>query len=242
MKAQWDKVAKKYDKLIGETGDPYHKTYLNPVVLKLLGSVKGKKVLDLACGQGYFSRILARKGAKVTGLDISRKLLDIARTKSKNITYIHNDSANIKDVKTNSQDVIVSNMAFFDIKNIKDTIKECARVLKKGGALVFSILHPITHGKVERYKDKQGYYLKLRDYHGVVARKSTSIYWKDELLSYFRPLGYYTKLLFDNNFTITDLREIYTKHDMGKSIKDKALLAFKQEIPSFMVIKALLLE
>jgi len=242
MKAQWDKVAKTYDELIGETGDPYHKTYLNPVVLKLLGSIKGKKVLDLACGQGYFSRKLQRKGAKVTGVDISKNLLEIARKKSQNITYIHNDAANMKDVKTNSQDMIVSNVAFFDIKNIKGAIKECARVLKKNGTLIFSLLHPMTHGEIERKKDQKGYYMKMRAYRNIVEKEGMSIYWKDKLITYFRPLGYYTHLLSKNGFAITHLKELYVKHDMGNAIKDKALLEFKQKFPSFMVIKALLLE
>ncbi|HOM78437.1 MAG TPA: hypothetical protein PLT50_04515, partial [bacterium] len=63
--SNWDRVAKEYDELVGDSGDFNHKTYINPVVLGILGNVKNYNVLDLACGQGYFSKILHSKGAHV---------------------------------------------------------------------------------------------------------------------------------------------------------------------------------
>lgn len=50
-----------------------------PTTLKLLGNVKGKMILDLGCGSGIYARILTEKGAKVRGIDISSKLLEIAK-------------------------------------------------------------------------------------------------------------------------------------------------------------------
>ena len=67
MPASWDEVAEDYHKTVGETGDSYHRTNVNPVIFDILGDIKNHSVLDLACGQGYLSRILARKGARVIG-------------------------------------------------------------------------------------------------------------------------------------------------------------------------------
>src|SRR5712691_10176378 len=50
-----------------------------PHFLSLLGDIAGLTVLDAGCGQGYLSRILARRGAHVTGMDISPNLIQIAR-------------------------------------------------------------------------------------------------------------------------------------------------------------------
>lgn len=67
MNNEWNRIAKEYDKIIDETGDIYHKTYLNPVILELLGNVKDKRILDLACSQGCFSRLLAKKRGNSDG-------------------------------------------------------------------------------------------------------------------------------------------------------------------------------
>lgn len=142
----WDVVAQEYDCRVGETGDRCHMNFLNPVVWELLGDIEGKKILDLACGQGYFSRQLARSGALVTGVDISGELIKIAQSKDadqvEKIDYLVADSADLGEIDSESQDWVVSNMAFHDTENVDQTIVECFRVLKKGGKLLFSIPHP----------------------------------------------------------------------------------------------------
>src|SRR5438034_418000 len=50
-------------------------------MLELLGDLAGREVLDAACGEGYFSRVLAARGARVTGLDLSPRLIAMARAK-----------------------------------------------------------------------------------------------------------------------------------------------------------------
>jgi ubiquinone/menaquinone biosynthesis C-methylase UbiE len=69
----------------------------------------------------------------MTGIDNSKDLIAIAREKSQKlpITYFVSDAAKLKDLKSNTFDRIISNMAFMDIKDINNTIKECSRVLKK---------------------------------------------------------------------------------------------------------------
>ena len=48
----------------------------NPAMLELFGDIRGKRILDLGCGEGDNSRIMARKGAIVTGVDFSKKMID----------------------------------------------------------------------------------------------------------------------------------------------------------------------
>src|SRR5262245_32027758 len=73
--------------------------YDDPVtasLLRLVGDVSGRRVLDLACGHGRLARELARRGARVVGSDISAALLDKARALEKGnpmgIVYIHADA------------------------------------------------------------------------------------------------------------------------------------------------------
>ena len=47
--------------------------------LQLLGEVRGKRILDAGCGEGRFARMLAERGAAVTAIDLSRRMLELAR-------------------------------------------------------------------------------------------------------------------------------------------------------------------
>ncbi|MDH5185630.1 MAG: SAM-dependent methyltransferase, partial [candidate division WOR-3 bacterium] len=68
IQKQWDKAAEAWADFV-RTGRDYSRFEMNnPAMFKLLGDIRGKKILDLACGEGYNSRIMASKGAKVTGV------------------------------------------------------------------------------------------------------------------------------------------------------------------------------
>src|SRR3989338_2489993 len=84
----WDNVAEWYDGLLQGGGDTYQKKVILPNILRSLNIQKGEKILDLACGQGFFSREFAREGAEVTGVDSSKKLIELAKKNSpKNIVF-----------------------------------------------------------------------------------------------------------------------------------------------------------
>ncbi len=58
----------------------------NPAFLAFLGDPRGKDVLDAGCGEGYNTRILARSGARMTGVDISERMIDLAREEERRAT------------------------------------------------------------------------------------------------------------------------------------------------------------
>jgi 2-polyprenyl-3-methyl-5-hydroxy-6-metoxy-1,4-benzoquinol methylase len=239
---QWNQVANEYNALVGEAGDIYHSTYINPVILKILGNIKSKKILDLACGQGYFSRILVKRGAAVTGIDNSDELLEIAKAKENKksicLEYFCRDSAKLQGIKNASFDIIVSNMSFHDIKNIKGTIKECARVLKTKGRLIFSIPHPWRDSSM-RTKDEQGHYLRVTCYKSIFPMEH---FLKNEIKAYHRPIDFYLQEFSKNNFVVSNFFEISVKHSFGKKIDDPAMIAHKQEIPSFLIVEVIKLK
>src|SRR3989344_7974500 len=83
----YNKIAKEYHKL-RINGEKFHNEYLEmPTTLKLLGNVKGKKILDLGCGTGIYAKILTRKGAKVKGIDISKEEIKIARRENPKVEF-----------------------------------------------------------------------------------------------------------------------------------------------------------
>ena len=166
----WDTAAEGWVDFV-RTGKDYFRDRLNnPATFKLIGSVKGKKVLDLACGEGYNTRILARKGANVTGVDRSKKLIDLAgieeRRERLGIRYFRKDANCLKGISDNSFDLVTCFMALHDIEDYEGAVAEAARVLKRGGRFVFSIPHPcfeklvvsgVRTSVAERYFDKIEY-------------------------------------------------------------------------------------
>ena len=68
-RTDWGHVAKWYDQHL-EDSDTYHAKVILPNLIRLLGDMKGKSVLDLACGQGYFALNWARAAKQVYGVDL----------------------------------------------------------------------------------------------------------------------------------------------------------------------------
>lgn len=142
---KWDMHAEAFAAGYSESGDIHREVFLNPTLQELIGSVKGKSVLDAGCGEGYLSRWLSKLGASVVGVDYSNKMLEIARNRTPeevDIKYMHGNLEDLHCLKDKSFDLIVSNMVIQDLSNYEKAIKEMYRLLVDGGCFVFSILHP----------------------------------------------------------------------------------------------------
>jgi len=146
LSEQWDEAAEPWTDFVRKGKDFYREEMNGPAFFRLVGNVKGKKVLDLACGEGSSTRILARKGARVVGVDFSERLIEFARQLEKKerlgIEYFVYDAANLKMFPSRHFDVVTCIMALMDIENYQNAMHEAARVLKRNGLFVFSIVHP----------------------------------------------------------------------------------------------------
>ena len=76
--AAWSHYPEHLIEGFGEEGDLVRQYLLNPTIFSLLGEVRGKRLLDAGCGQGYLCRLLARKGASVTGVEPAEALIRYA--------------------------------------------------------------------------------------------------------------------------------------------------------------------
>jgi ubiquinone/menaquinone biosynthesis C-methylase UbiE len=142
----WDNSSEAWVDFV-RTGKDYTRDGLNnPAAFDLIGDVDGLVVLDLACGEGYNTRFLAERGAKVTGVDFSERLIEYARneeeSKKLGIQYCVLDAAHLKGLADSYFDLTTCFMALQDIENYGKAVSEVSRVLKLGGRFVFSIPHP----------------------------------------------------------------------------------------------------
>lgn len=145
----WDSVAQDWDWFV-ETGADYHRWKLHgPALLRAVGSVRGLKALDVGCGQGWFSRQLARRGARVVGIDWSSNMIRRAHDHEKQhrlgVKYVQCDASKIEThFAQKSFDLVTSCMALMDMPRIDDVVASISRVLKPKGRFVFSVSHPIN--------------------------------------------------------------------------------------------------
>ena len=140
----YDDIAEWYDDWVGS--EPMSEDPFFPVAELLMGDVSARRVCDLACGQGRVARHLADRGAHVLGIDLSARLLAIARrheaAEPRGIEYLQADAGNLDRVTDGAFEGVVCHMALMDIPDLSATIRGVARILRPGGWFVFAILHP----------------------------------------------------------------------------------------------------
>ena len=98
MSTNYDLIAEQYKRSKVTPWRTYIEQY---TLLELLGDVRGKSILDLACGEGYYSRIFKRQGAsRVLGVDLSSKMIDLARASEREsqlgVEYVVGDATNFR--------------------------------------------------------------------------------------------------------------------------------------------------
>lgn len=171
----WDENATLWVDQVRRGRDAYCEHLNNPAFFALVGDVSGKEVLDAGCGEGRNSRILAQMGARVTAVDISTRMIELARAEEEKAPLgIRYEVASFSDLsmfEAGTFDLVVSTMALMDGPDLDGARREFFRVLRPGGDLFFSITHPcfMTNG-----------YGWLRDEDGREARLLVSDYFDRE--------------------------------------------------------------
>ena len=243
----WGSEAFWYDSHLAG-GDTYHEKVILPNLLRALGSLGKKKIIELGCGQGYFSEHFAREGATVTATDISEELIAIAKKRNRkedNPRYAVAPAHQITIAESNTYDIAVIVLALQNIKELEETFKECRRVLKQRGKIAFVINHPsfripqesswgfdeensIQYRRIDSYLSES---TSKIDMHPGSSKKSFTV-------SFHRPLQVYVKMLTKNGFGITRLEEWISHRKSQNGPRGKAEDHSRKEIPLFMYIEA----
>ncbi len=130
-----------------------------PYLENLLEIKEGDKILDLCCGPGRHSIILANKGYNVTGVDITKPYLNIAEQKAKkenlNIEFIHKDMRDF--IRPNHYDAVInlySSFGYFeDINDDKKTLRNIFKSLKENGVLLIDMIGKEILAKIFNPRD-----------------------------------------------------------------------------------------
>jgi SAM-dependent methyltransferase len=118
----------------------------NEADLRLLGDVKGKRVLELGCGAGQGAIAFAKQGASVTGVDFSEEDVAagrrLAEAEGVKVEFRLGDLADLAFLRTDSVDAVFSSWALGFVDDIGRVFRQVHRVLRVGAPLVFSVGHP----------------------------------------------------------------------------------------------------
>jgi len=205
---EYDRFAEKYIKIRHKGFSPNKHIEL-PAMLKILGNIKDKKILDLGCGFGEHAKIYSRKGAKITGIDSSKKEIAYAKLrKIGNTNFIVGDILKKLPFRDNSFDIITSSLVLDYIKNLKKLFKECRRVLKKSGKMIFSIPNPIFYqespiaGLLKEGK-------KSRIFGNYFKRRKIKQKWRSGIItySYHKTLEDFFSAIIQSGFQLENFKE-----------------------------------
>lgn len=119
--------------------------YDRPAIMRLVGDVEGKRVVELGCAGGSLTELLVDRGASVVGLDRESRMVELAGQRlGDRARFEVADAAEPLPVATGSADLVVASLVLHYLADWTALLAELRRCLVPSGAVVFSIHHPIT--------------------------------------------------------------------------------------------------
>ena len=244
-------VSKAYDTIAQQFHDEraakinfYNEFLEMPNTIKVIGQVKGKRVLDIGCGPGLYANLLHRHGAEVHAIDISKKEIEIARQHYKGIDF-RVASAEKLPYRKGYFDLALIALAFTHFNDMDKALAEACRVLKTGGRLVISEGNPVidvTKGiKVgPKARKKIGKYLKLdRRFGDYFDERIRYVHWKRKgVFDIQMPVRHVTYETFFRMFRAHGLglrNYIDSRPSPGGKKIDRKEYNFTSKVPYFMV-------
>ncbi len=248
-KQRWEKASHNWMNMQFENkedkGDSSREFIIDPALWKQIGEVKGLKVLDAGCGNGYLSRQLAKKGAQVVGVDFAQNFIGYCKKREKEdplgCTFYCGSLTDLSFLKDETFDLVVSNIVLVDVQDYKTAFKEINRILKFNGRFIWSNLHPIFGSFNQIFfrvpydtpRNEERLFVLLDRYFdsGAILASWGKI---KPIWQFHRTLEEYTRALFDAGFLI---REIIEPKPSLEDIKNNPrTLAFDTDrIPIFII-------
>ena len=227
-------------------GSHYQQSLVLPGACRLLGLQRGRRVLDLGCGQGVLARYLHRKGLRVEGLDISSQLLALARRRSPDSILFHQaDAAHAETLVDQRFDAVACLLALQNMERLEPVFQNVRRWLRPEGCFVAVITHPcfriprqshwgfddsrqIQYRRVDRYMTPTAIPILTPPFKGG----------KEYTMTYHRPLQDYFAALAEAGLVVNRLEEWTSDKTSEPGKRSRAENRARQEIPLFLAFRA----
>lgn len=148
MRAHFDRAARDYDSAAVLQREVGQRLFERLDVIR----IEPKRIVDIGCGTGTLSAMLGKRyrGAELVSLDISTAMIQLARQRKRWFRaqrFVCGDAERLP-LASGSVDMVFSNLTFQWCNDLDATLRECARVLRPGGVLLYSTLGPDTLGEL----------------------------------------------------------------------------------------------
>jgi len=243
----WGNVAPWYQASV-QNAQSYQHTTILPKLLALLSLKRGMRLLDIACGQGFFAHAFAQAGVLVSGYDIAPELIALAQKDAGPQETFAVAPSHKLPVKSKTFDAVTIILALQNIEQWKETIREASRVVRDRGMLVIVLNHPafriprMSGWGYDAKRDVQ--YRSIERYLSDIAIKidmhpgEKDIRKKEYTTSFHRPMSAYANALRDAGFSVESLEEWISSKKSQVGPRQKAEDRARKEIPLFMAIVA----
>jgi len=217
-----------------EQGDGARRWLLNPTIFALLGEPKGRRILDAGCGQGYLCRLLARREARVTGVEPTSPFYAAAVAAEESdplgIEYVRADLSTLSATHPHllgAFAVVIANMVLMDIPAYEAAIHSCSAALAPGGIFICTLSHPCFEESSAAWLEKRS--IATHDYLHLTVREQRISY------LFHRPLSHYVNALLDAGFTLRRMVEPQLSEEGAEALgNDRDLY-----VPSFVALSLL---
>ncbi len=234
----WNQVGIEEWVRIAQTND-FRNYYIMPYTLEKLGEVRGKHILDLGCGEGGYSRALAQRGAVVMSADCSKVMVEYAEMKAIDEGLeIRHLVVNAKDLGSLADclfDGVLCSMMLMDVEDLDGTLQEIHRVLRPGGTVFISILHPCFKGRETKWiKHTGSIQVLVSDYHNPKEWVGEIKGMDDPIVYRHRTLSDYVKAFVKSGFQIIDMNEPIPTEEQSRM---SSRIAWLEKIPMYLFIE-----
>lgn len=245
----WENVSDWYGGHLKDEGSLLH-SVVYPAALELLQPKEGGHYLDIACGEGAFTRLLAKvPRTQIVGFDASASLIKHAQGQApkKGVRYQVGDAQKfVATINENDFDGASCLMAIQNIKDLEAVFREASKVLKPGGTFVVVTIHPafriprqsswgfeeerkLMYRRVDLYMSPLD--IPILSNPGAGARS-------EKTWTYHRPLFAYVNALSNAGFVIDGMLELVSDRESKPGPRSRAENRSRMEIPMFVALRA----
>jgi SAM-dependent methyltransferase len=182
----------------------------DPAIMTVLPDLAGLRILDLGSGFGDFCRSARERGAsKIVGVEISRRMIAVARSRTSDAQIEYVNSA-IEDfvIQPQAYDLIVSRLTLHYVRDYEPVVRSVFNGLRAGGSFIFSVGHPICTALCDGwYENDHGeqIFWPVDNYSKEGEREQS--WFVDGVIKYHRTVQTYVNVLLDSGFALTRLLE-----------------------------------